>query len=176
MAASDSPHHEAAARARAIGLRFPLVMLAILGGLGLLLSTVGEPFYTALHTRLSLATAVVVGHLMNPLGTTVQAGAHVIHEGFAVQIVGECVGLYEIFIFSACVLAYPATWAQRARGLVLGSGLILVFNLLRIVALLLVGAHAPEWFDFFHLYFWQTTLVLLVGAAWLAWIRWVLPC
>jgi len=156
-----------------VGLSFPLKLLAILAVIGLLLSTVLLPFYTWLHTQMSLATATVVEWLVSGFGESTRIGVNVTYGSFAVQIVGECLGLYEIFIFVACVLAYPASWAQRGQGLLLGTLLILAFNLVRIVALLLVGEHAPTLFDFFHLYFWQTTLVLLVGSAWFAWLHWI---
>jgi exosortase H (IPTLxxWG-CTERM-specific) len=154
-------------------LRFPLLLFAWLGGIGLLLSTVLLPWYTALHQAMSVATAGVVHSIIGLLGSSTRTGRFVTYDGFAVEIVGECLGLYEILIFAAAVLAYPATWRQRGQGLVLGTAIILVFNLVRIVALLLVGRHLPGLFEFFHLYFWQGTLVLLIAAAWLAWLRWV---
>ena len=157
----------------AVSLRFPLLLLTYLAGIGLLLSTVLLPAYTALHTHMSVWTARVVHLLLVPFGPTTQSGPNVSYDGFTVQIIGECLGLYEIFIFTACVLAYPASWKERGQGLVLGTGLILAFNLVRIVALLFVGRHAPSLFEFFHLYFWQVTLVLLVGSAWLAWLHWI---
>lgn len=150
---------------------FPLRMLAYLVVIGGVLSTVLRGFYDWLHTTMSLHTATAVHHLMSVFGHSTISGAKVGYRGFTVLIIGECVGIYEIVIFTACVLAYPATWAERAKGLALGTGLILVFNLVRIAALLLVGRHHPTLFDFFHLYFWQTTLILLVAAAWFAWLR-----
>ena len=74
-------------------------------------------------------------------------------------------------IFSACVLAYPASLREKLIGLPLGAAAIIAFNLIRIIALLIVGRHQPALFDFFHLYFWQGTLVLLVAAVWLAWLQ-----
>jgi exosortase H (IPTLxxWG-CTERM-specific) len=154
-------------------LRFPILLFAWLGGMGLLLSTVLLPFYTALHKQMSVATAAVVHGIIRVLGDATRTGRFVTYEGFAVEIVGECLGLYEILIFAAAVLAYPASWKERGQGLLLGTAIILSFNLVRIVALLLVGRHLPGLFEFFHLYFWQGTLVLLVAAAWLAWLQWV---
>ena len=52
----------------------------------------------------------------------------------------------------------------------LGIPAIYVFNLLRIMCLLVVGRYANPMFDFFHLYFWQATLIIMITSVWLLWI------
>jgi exosortase H (IPTLxxWG-CTERM-specific) len=99
-----------------------------------------------------------------------QSGRLITYESFPVMIVGECVGLLEFMIYTAAVLAFPATWRQRVMGLVCGIPLLYLFNVVRIGMLLLVGSRDAELFEFFHVYFWQTTLVLLVGGVWLLWV------
>ena len=42
---------------------------------------------------------------------------------------------------------------------------------LRIVTLLLVGRYQGEYFDFFHLYFWQATLIAMIVSVLYGWIR-----
>ena len=99
-----------------------------------------------------------------------QSGRLVTFEAFPVMIVGECVGLLEFMIYTAAVFAFPATWRERLIGLVCGLPLLYIFNVVRIGMLLVVGSKNAELFEFFHVYFWQTTLVLLVGGVWLLWI------
>jgi len=96
--------------------------------------------------------------------TVVQLGS------FGVRIIGECTGLFEMAIYAACVLAFPTTWRKRASGLLFGIPLIYAFNVFRILCLLLVGRYAHASFDFFHLYFWQGTLILMITSVWMLWV------
>ncbi len=99
------------------------------------------------------------------------AGIVVRLDGFAVQVVAECIGLFEALILAAAVLAYPARWRERLQGVVLGSAALYLLNVLRIAFLLVIGRHAPDFFEFAHVYLWQTLLVLFIAPLWLAWIR-----
>ena len=100
----------------------------------------------------------------NLAGTTIQFGS------FGVTIISECTGLFEIAIYASCVLAFPTSWRNRCLGLLFGIPTIYAFNVLRILCLLLVGHYAYASFDFFHLYFWQGTLILMITSVWMLWI------
>lgn len=152
-------------------LRFPILLLVYLGGLAWLMRTVFRGSYDAVSASLSVAMAQVVHSVMGLVAETSLDGVFVSYAGFPVKIVPECVGIYEMLIFSACVLAYPAPWRAKLVGLPLGAIVIFLFNLVRIIGLLLVGRHQPELFEFFHLYFWQSTLVVVVAAVWLGWLQ-----
>ncbi len=91
-------------------------------------------------------------------------------DGFAVRIIEECTGIFEVIIFVAAVLAFPTTWAKRMIGLGMGIPLLYVFNVVRILVLILVGRYQPDVFEFMHLYFWQATLILMITSVWLLWI------
>ena len=97
-------------------------------------------------------------------GDTVQFGS------FGVTIISECTGLFEMAIYASCVLAFPTSWRNRGLGLLFGIPAIYAFNVLRILCLLLVGHYAFASFDFFHLYFWQGTLILMITSVWMLWI------
>lgn len=94
----------------------------------------------------------------------------VAYKGFAVHIIEECTGVYEVLIFSAAVLAFPTVWSKKLVGFGLGIPILYLFNVLRIAVLIVVGKHAPQYFDFMHLYFWQATLILMITSVWLLWI------
>jgi archaeosortase B (VPXXXP-CTERM-specific) len=102
---------------------------------------------------------------------TTQRGKLVTLDGFAVSIIIECVGLLEMLIYSACVIAFPAPLRTRALGVLFGCLAIFVFNLLRISTLLIVGRHWGDYFDFFHVYFWQATLIAMIVGVLYAWIK-----
>jgi archaeosortase B (VPXXXP-CTERM-specific) len=92
-------------------------------------------------------------------------------DGFAVSIIIECVGLLEMLIYSACVLAFPAPLRSRGLGVLFGCSTIFLFNLLRIATLLIVGRHWGDYFDFFHVYFWQATLIAMIVGVLYGWIK-----
>jgi archaeosortase B (VPXXXP-CTERM-specific) len=98
------------------------------------------------------------------------AGKVVVFQGFAVKIIEECTGIYEVLIYSAAVLAFPTTISKRLIGLAMGLPLLYLFNVVRIGVLIVVGRYAPDYFDLMHLYFWQATLILMITSVWLFWI------
>ena len=100
----------------------------------------------------------------NLADTTIQFGS------FGVTIISECTGLFEIAIYASCVVAFPTSWRNKGLGLLFGIPAIYAFNLLRIICLLLVGRYAHSSFEFFHLYFWQGTLILMITSVWMLWI------
>ncbi len=97
-------------------------------------------------------------------------GKLVVFSGFAVKIIDECTGIYEMLIFSAAVLAFPTSWGKKLVGLLMGNPLIYLFNVLRIAMLIVVGRYYPSAFDFMHLYFWQATMIVMITSVWLLWI------
>ena len=117
------------------------------------------------------ATARFEYWILLPFTDQVSTSGTAVYLGnFAVRIITECTGLFEMMIYAACVLAFPTSWGKRGLGLLIGIPVIYVFNLLRILCLLVVGRYANSMFDFFHLYFWQATLILMTTSVWLLWI------
>lgn len=94
----------------------------------------------------------------------------ILFGGFAVEIIEECTGLYEMLIYVAAVLAFPTTLVKKGIGVAMGVPILYGINVARIVFLLWVGRYFPETFDFMHLYFWQATLILMITSVWLLWI------
>lgn len=152
-------------------LRYPLFVLLhllVIGGLATLFLEDMKPALEALEAF----TARSVSAFMS-LFTSAMAvhGDLVTYDGFSVSIIIECVGILEMLIYSACVLAFPASWQARAIGVPMGCLAIFSFNVLRIATLLVVGRHWHGAFDFFHLYFWQATLIAMIVGVLYGWIR-----
>jgi exosortase H (IPTLxxWG-CTERM-specific) len=98
-------------------------------------------------------------------------GSTVSYDGFSVRVISECTGLLEAVILVAAILAYKATWRERAIGITLGTILLYSINIVRIDVLLLIGRHTPQFFDFAHIYFWQSLLIVFITAIWLGWVH-----
>ena len=86
----------------------------------MLMRTVFRDSYDAVSASLSVAMAQVVHGVMGLVAETSRDGVFVSYAGFPVQIVPECVGIYEMLIFASAVLAFPTSWAKRGVGLLLG--------------------------------------------------------
>ena len=152
-------------------VRFIVYFLAALG----VLSIVYPWLSTRYHEQMKMfmaATAWMVGHGLALLGGDVTVSGRLVHAtGFSVEVIEECTGAYEIIIFWAAVIAYPARWRAKLWGIVGGMMALLVINIFRMMFLVAAGSRWPEAFDFLHVYFWQATLILMIVTVWVLWIR-----
>ncbi len=81
----------------------------------------------------------------------------------ALDINHECTGVFVLLVYAAFVLAYPASWLQRLSGLVIGFLTLTAVNLGRLVVLTLIASRRPEWFAYFHEYFFQGLFIALLA-------------
>ena len=119
------------------------------------------------HTVASLLAAARLFHVA---GTT-SGGASIQLVGTALQIVPDCTPLMPFAALTIAVFAFPATWRWRALGLAGGALALWLYNLLRIFVLASVLRFRPDWFEFIHIYLWQTMTLLVVFAMFLVWLR-----
>lgn len=116
-------------------------------------------------------TASICGGILNLFFADVSvAGRYLSFQGFSVEIIEECTGIFEMLIFLAALISYPASWRSKLIGFLLGIPTLYAFNVIRIAVLAIVGAHYYKLFDFMHLYFWQATLILMITTVWVLWI------
>ena len=116
-------------------------------------------------------TAHICAGILNTVSDDVSVdGRFLSYRGFSVEIIEECTGLFEMLIFLAALLSYPASWKAKGIGLILGLPALYLFNIVRIVFLTVVGVYQRTLFDFMHLYFWQGTLILMITSVWVLWI------
>ena len=92
-------------------------------------------------------------------------------NGFAVEIQAGCNGIEAMLVLVAGMLAYPASWRQRAAGIAIGALAIQALNLARVVSLFYLGQWNRDWFEWAHLYAWQALIMLDAVIVWLLWIR-----
>lgn len=143
--------------------------LLLLGGL---YSQVSSRF-DAFREGLTGCTARIVGVCYSLAGAaTTVSGNLITGPGVALQVIEECTGAYEMIIFAAAVLAFPAGWRKRGLGLLLGLPLLYAVNILRMLLLAYVQAHGSRnLFDFMHIYFWQASLILMILGVFVLWIK-----
>lgn len=97
------------------------------------------------------------------------SGAVVGTPTFRVAIQNNCNAIYETALFVSAVLAFPATWRERAWGALLGIALLYLVNLVRVLSLIYIGSHFYKYFDLSHIYIWQTFFIAFTLSLWLYW-------
>lgn len=113
--------------------------------------------------------AAVSGKVLGILGEEVRVVGTVLRGRFAVAIENGCNGIEAVLLYVAAVVAFPAGWRWKAAGLLVGSGVLQVVNILRVVSLYLTGIYYPNWFDTAHTVIWQSALVLVSFGLWVTW-------
>ena len=119
--------------------------------------------FTAGVARASAGILNLVGEKVTVSGTTIAS------RYFSVNIENGCNGLETALLLAAAVLAFPATWRQRAAGFFGGFAAIQLLNLVRVVSLFWIGAHRPAWFGSAHALVWQSIVVLAGVAIFVLW-------
>ncbi len=119
--------------------------------------------WTKLNTALAARLAGLAGLPATARGTVLSTG------GAALDVQQGCNGFHALLIFVCAVLSCPASWATRLSGVVAGAAVILGFNLVRLVNLLAVARFFPRYLEVFHVYVWQTLIVILAVATFLGW-------
>jgi exosortase/archaeosortase family protein len=92
-------------------------------------------------------------------------------DGFKVSIILECTAISYIMLFLAAIFAYPATYAKKLYGALIGISFITFFNLVRVTFIAWVGAHHYDHFELVHKFLWEFTFLLLVIITWIVWLN-----
>lgn len=86
-----------------------------------------------------------------------------------IDVTLACSGADAMALTLGAVLAFPATWRHRVRGVAAGLGLIVALNVVRI-GTLGRAAGSRALFDALHLYVWPIVIAIAIGAFVLAWM------
>ncbi len=153
----------------------PAVRFVVLFLILLVLISVGfSQLFTRYHDNviwLMELTATLSGAVLSVFSDAVNYhGVFVSYRGFSVEIIDECTGLFEMLIYLAAVISFSTTIKKKLIGVAIGLPAIFLFNLIRIILLLVVGAGSYDAFNFMHLYLWQVTLIIMISSIWILWL------
>jgi exosortase/archaeosortase family protein len=90
--------------------------------------------------------------------------------GVAQEITPNCLGFAAITFLLAAVLATPAGWRDRLKGVWLGLVAIVLANVVRLVMLAWFFAYAVFAFGFVHIPVWGTVVPLFLVGVWGLWV------
>jgi len=122
-------------------------------------------------TFIAKAYAKAGGILLNIMGYGVEVNQDIISSNaFSISIKNGCDGIEGLAIFLCAIAIYPASIAQKIKGLGWGIVFLVLLNLLRIVTLYMTGIHLPNLFDLMHESIWQILFIALTIVALFVWI------
>jgi len=120
------------------------------------------------------AVASTSAALMRTFDATITTRGNVIGSSaspFAVSIESGCNGVEATLVLVAAMLAFPAPWRHRLRGIVAGIVAVQALNVLRVASLFYLGRWNRGVFEWAHLYVWQALIMLDVLIVWVIWVR-----
>jgi exosortase/archaeosortase family protein len=148
--------------------------------IGLIVVFFGMLTYTPIVKRVDIAwllaqtSATISWVLLDGIGRlggfpVLIEGTNLVSGTFRVDVSPACSGAVPSMIYLAAVFAYPAAWRAKLIGGALGLAIIFGVNLIRVVALFLIGLFEPRLFHETHVYIAQSLVVAIAVATWLFW-------
>ncbi len=117
--------------------------------------------------------AVVSKGIINWFGEGARTNGTLISSSrFSVDIQHGCDAIAPTMLFVAAVLAFPASLGSKIPGAVVGSVVLALLNLTRIVALFFTGIYFPRAFEAMHVDVWQPVFILFALTFWVTWAWW----
>jgi exosortase/archaeosortase family protein len=95
--------------------------------------------------------------------------------GTEIRILDECTGAFAIAIYVCFITAFPSSVRRKLLGAFLGTVILVILNLLRILAAGWILRFHPALFKFFHDYLWQLGFMAVTTGLGLFWAGWALP-
>lgn len=153
-------------------LRFFLIFLGVQGLLfGINMLTPVQQYAVLPWTA---ALAHVCAWLVMAFDTTTAAAGKVLFNtvtGFGVSIEPGCNGIEACIVLAAAIVAFPAGWRHKLRGLAVGLVAVQALNVVRVISLFYLGQWNDTVFRFAHEYLWQALIMLDVLVVWLWWVK-----
>ena len=124
------------------------------------------PAYMKANASASTAILNLFGEGATRRGTSVSS------PRYSVDIRHGCDAIEPSMLFLAAVLAFPAPFKTKLPGVLVGTIVLAIVNLIRIVTLFYTGIYKQSWFEIMHVDVWQTLFVLLSLTFWVIWALW----
>ena len=128
-------------------VRFIVVFAVLLGGFEALRGTTVER--TLIEDGLLAPTTWIAQHL-SPGEPIRQVGRAIESPRSRLNVIRGCEGIETLLLLVAAVIAYPASWAARGKGLFVGGVLAYVLSVARLVALHMALRHSPQAWEALH--------------------------
>jgi exosortase H (IPTLxxWG-CTERM-specific) len=153
-------------------VRFSLIFLGYVLLFSILLRIDEVLLHGAVSGALSRGVALAAVFFLKLFGAEAAvSGSTILYGSHGFSIVPECTGVEVIGLYVAAVLAFPARWKSRLRGLALGVPALAALNGIRVLTLVYAGSRSQKALDYGHLYFWPVIVLGATVALWLTWAQ-----
>lgn len=132
------------------------------------------PFSRPAADRFSVGLAQVSAALIHVAGGHVLVEGAVIRSpfnGFATEMKDGGNGVNVTLLLWSAMLAFPASWTWKAKGLLAGSMALQAVNLIRFISLFYLGQYSRKWFELAHAYLWESLIMLDALVVFWMWVR-----
>jgi len=112
--------------------------------------------------------------LINALGGKASAQGALLgspSNGFTIEMRDGCNGVNVMILLWSAVLAFPVSRGWKLVGVLVGAAAIQGLNFFRFISLFYLGQYSLAWFDFAHLYLWETLIMLDALIVFGLWVR-----
>jgi exosortase H (IPTLxxWG-CTERM-specific) len=92
-------------------------------------------------------------------------------NGFSIEMRDGCNGVNVMILLWSAVLAFPVSHASKLVGILVGAVAIQGLNFFRFISLFYLGQYSLSWFEFAHLYLWETLILLDAVIVFGLWVR-----
>ncbi len=122
------------------------------------------PWYLHLNAEVSAVVLNGLGH------SDVVAHDRVLgSRSFRMNIARGCDGVDPSALYIAAVLASPVAFRRKWPAVLIGTGLLLVLNVVRIISLYFTGVYFKSLFKMMHLDVWQAGFIIMALMFWAVW-------
>ncbi len=99
-------------------------------------------------------------------------GQSISSQRFSIDLRHGCDAVLPSFVFVAATMASPVALWTKIPGVLVGTAILLLMNLARIVTLFYTGIYFPSLFESMHLEIWPAIFILLAIFLWVIWALW----
>jgi exosortase/archaeosortase family protein len=92
-------------------------------------------------------------------------------EGVLIEVVPECTPLLPTLLLVAAIAAFPASPPWKAIGILGGATSLWLFNLFRLMAMMMLLAYSKSMASFAHTFLLQSMTLLLICALFMLWVQ-----
>jgi exosortase/archaeosortase family protein len=149
-------------------IRFVIVAIAgMLGTFVILDNTLVEKSIVDPYCEIVAASCRIA---LGVLGITAWGAANQVQSSkFSIEIISACTGLDVAGILCAAIVAFPATRKNKLIGMIGGFVAVYFMNLVRVLALFLLGSERGDIFRSAHLVYAQGYMIVLAAGIWFLW-------
>ncbi len=117
--------------------------------------------------------AKVSGAILGFLGENVTVSGQLITSPRGSLLIQRgCDAIHPSALFISAVLALPVSVWRKLPGMAVGTVVLMITNLARIISLFYVQIHFPRAFEIMHIEVWQTLFIFFAVLLWAIWAWW----